>query len=77
MCYNVYMDKNIESNRLVYWLGQRDMVANIFMMWRESNGNDRKLLESLANLYNTNLGGNTEKNCHVEFFLNGIKDGKS
>jgi len=63
-------ERNNEETRMAYWLGQRDMIANIFLLYRQKEYQDDKhFLKCIANIYNTNFDGDNEPNVHVQHFL--------
>jgi len=66
---------NADKSKVSYWLGQMDMIANMFMMWRDCE-DDRRILKAIANLYNTQFDGKNEPNIHVEYFLKKSGDPK-
>ena len=65
-----------KQDQIIYWLGQRDMIANIFMWLREEDINETRVIRNLANLYNNQFDGENEPNPHVEYYLEALQDNK-
>lgn len=62
-----------EEDTIIYWLGQRDMIANIFMWLRDKDVDEKKVIVHLAALYNSHFDGKNEPNPHVEAYLKSAK----
>lgn len=61
--------KEQQHDLMIRWLGQRDLIADIFLWLRDDDTDEKEIVKTLANIYNTWYDGKNEPNPHVEHYL--------
>jgi len=71
----IYKDTGEEVDATIFYqLGKRDMLAEMFMMFRTDEKRDfKRFLISMANLYQTHYDNHKDINPHVKWFKDNYK----